>query len=192
LERGLNNIAVTATRVASQVEELMDIASLQAGQVLKLNQTPRDLLPLVQRVVESCQQLSTWHTITLTTTEEHLRCHVDELRLERVFGNLLTNAIKYSPQGGDVQVRVVQETHEGQTWAVLSITDHGVGIPGEDLPTIFDAFRRGSNVSNSIAGTGLGLASARQIIEQHGGTIAVQSEVEAGSTFTIWLPSLDT
>jgi signal transduction histidine kinase len=104
-----------------------------------------------------------------------------------VLNNLVGNAIKYSPEGGPVRINV-RMSEEGEPAALLTIQDQGIGIPPADLPRIFDRFHRGDNVSGHIGGTGIGLTSARQIIEQHGGTISVRSELGRGSTFDVWLP----
>jgi signal transduction histidine kinase len=106
-----------------------------------------------------------------------------------VLGNLLGNAVKYSPAGGEVAVRVVRERDAGgRAWAVVAVRDQGIGIPVADLPHVFERYRRGSNVGGRIVGSGVGLAGARQIVEQHGGTIAVASEEGRGSTFSLRLP----
>ena len=112
----------------------------------------------------------------------------DPDRLEQVLGNLLTNAIKYSPDGGTVDVTLATVEDEAGVWAHLSVRDRGLGIPADDLPRLFERFHRGGNVAGRIAGNGLGLAGAHQIVRQHGGTIAVDSEMGRGSTFTVRLP----
>ncbi|HEX3640805.1 MAG TPA: ATP-binding protein, partial [Ktedonobacteraceae bacterium] len=112
----------------------------------------------------------------------------DHVRLERVCTNLLSNAIKYSPQGETVTIAVSKVENESKSWAKLTVQDQGVGIPAEEVPHIFEPFYRASNIVDRIAGTGIGLASVSQIIEQHGGTITVQSEVGVGTTFIIYLP----
>ncbi len=112
----------------------------------------------------------------------------DASRLERVIGNLLANALKYSAQDSTITMAVEQEQAEGGTWAIVKVRDQGIGIPAKDLPCIFEQFYRASNVDGQIRGIGLGLASARQIVEQHGGTITVVSEEAIGSTFTVRLP----
>jgi len=78
--------------------------------------------------------------------------------------------------------------HRDASWGVLSVEDYGIGIPAADQPRIFERYRRGSNVAGRIAGWGLGLSGARGIVEQHGGTITVQSTEGEGSTFVIRLP----
>jgi signal transduction histidine kinase len=102
--------------------------------------------------------------------------------------NLLSNAIKYSPAGGPVLVTVAREQIDGGAYAVLAVQDHGVGIPAADLSHIFERFHRASNVQGRISGTGIGLASARQIVEQHGGDLTVRSTEGQGSVFTVLLP----
>jgi signal transduction histidine kinase len=98
--------------------------------------------------------------------------------------NLLANAIKYSPRGGPIHVTVKPDGPS----AVLVVHDEGVGIPHDELPHIFDRFHRGANVVGRFRGIGLGLASARELVEPHGGTISAESEYGRGSTFTVRLP----
>jgi signal transduction histidine kinase len=104
--------------------------------------------------------------------------------LGRVLDNLLDNAVKFSPRGGTVEVTLGCEGHQ----AVLTVADRGEGIPATDLPHIFERFRRGRNVEGRIPGTGIGLAGVQSIVEQHRGTISVESQVGVGTTFTIRLP----
>src|SRR5262249_56718819 len=98
-------------------------------------------------------------------------------------------AIKYSPQGGDVDLRVWSERAEGRSWAILQVRDHGMGIPAADLPRVFTWFFRGDNVAERVPGSGIGLAGAAEIIAQHGGTIDVESQEGVGSAFAVRLPS---
>jgi signal transduction histidine kinase len=109
----------------------------------------------------------------------------DEVRLGRVLDNLLDNAVKYSPRGGAVNVSIAMEKDQ---LAVLSVSDRGEGIPDADLPHIFERFQRGQNVKGRIPGTGIGLAGVQRIVQEHQGTIDVDSQVGVGTTFTIRLP----
>jgi signal transduction histidine kinase len=103
--------------------------------------------------------------------------------MEQVLNNLLGNAAKYSPESSDVEV--VLECADAN--AVVSVTDHGIGIAPSDRSKIFEPFRRGKNVGN-IGGSGLGLSVARKIVAAHGGTIDVRSDPGSGSVFTVRLP----
>jgi signal transduction histidine kinase len=107
----------------------------------------------------------------------------DAMRLRQAFGNLLSNSIKYSRDGQAVVVRALAVDRQ----AVISFVDWGLGIPREDLPQIAEPFFR-SESSEGVPGTGLGLAIAKQMIELHGGRLAVESELGSGSTFTVYLP----
>jgi signal transduction histidine kinase len=105
-----------------------------------------------------------------------------------VLGNLLGNALKYSPGGGVILISVRRTTTADGAWASLSVRDPGIGIPAADVSRIFEAFQRGANVANRIPGTGIGLASALRIARAHGGNLTVESVEGAGSTFTLRLP----
>jgi signal transduction histidine kinase len=109
----------------------------------------------------------------------------DPHRLGQVLANLLTNALKYSPEGASVTVRVTRRDDE----AVLSVEDRGVGIPPDALPHLFDRFYRVRRTSGRVQGLGLGLYISRRIVDAHGGRIQVTSEPGCGSTFTIALPT---
>ena len=112
----------------------------------------------------------------------------DADRLTRVLENLVANAVKYSPAGSTVVVRVDFEEAPNGPLAVLSVADQGVGIPAADLPHIFERFRRGGNVAGRIAGSGLGLWGSQRIVAQHGGTITIDSAEGSGTTVTVRLP----
>jgi signal transduction histidine kinase len=121
--------------------------------------------------------------IDFSGTNRRVEADVDPKLLRRALNNLLNNAIKYSPD--DKPITVSLEVVEGE--AVIRISDQGIGIPEDDLRHLFEPFHRAANVGK-IQGTGLGLAIARQAIELHGGTIAVDSTVGVGTTFTVRLP----
>ncbi len=102
---------------------------------------------------------------------------------------MLRNAIKYSPQGGEIAIELAYELSGASGWAVIkSCATRASASRPDDLPRIFERFHRGGNVAGQIQGTGIGLSSALQIVEQHGGTISVVSEERVGSIFTVRLP----
>lgn len=108
-------------------------------------------------------------------------------QIERVLVNLLDNAIKYSPGGGEIVISIATAPE----WAEMTVRDRGVGIPAIDLPRLFEPLHRASNVRDSFPGTGIGLAGAKRIVEQHAGTIAVASVEGAGSAFVVRLPLVE-
>lgn len=186
----LSMICDMVGQMNGQLEDLLDVARLRAGQKLILNLQPLDLVALVQEVVKATQATTNRHQIQLTLPDSGILCLGDQRRLMLVCENLLGNAVTYSPAGGPIMVQISSAADEAGTWAVVSVQDSGIGIPAADLPQIFERFYRGDNVAGRIAGTGLGLASARQIVEQHKGRIQVESVEGQGSIFTFYLSAL--
>jgi PAS domain S-box-containing protein len=189
LETALDSIDNATTRMMNLLEELADVMRLRAGQEIDLHRALTDLVAVTRRVSDEHARISERHQIRVLADVAELIGFWDGARLERVLGNLLGNAIKYSPEGGEITVRLMrQETAAGPV-AVLSVEDRGVGIPPRDLDLVFERFRRAGNVEN-IAGSGIGLAGAKRIVELHHGTIGVTSVEGEGSIFTVQLPIL--
>jgi signal transduction histidine kinase len=114
---------------------------------------------------------------------------VDPQQITHVFNNLIANAIRYTPEGGRVIVSTNREEVNGRAWATVAVADTGIGIPEEELSHIFERFFRGEKPRKmQVSGTGLGLTIVKEIVELHGGRVTVESQVDEGSTFTIWLP----
>jgi signal transduction histidine kinase len=187
LRSGLESIDTASVRMTRLIDELADVMRLRAGQEIELRRESADLVALAQRTADEQGRLTERHTIRLVSAVPELIGFWDGPRLERVLGNLLGNAIKYSPEGGEITIRIAREGNGDTDTAILSVEDHGVGIPPGDLHLVFERFRRAENVQ-SIAGSGIGLAGTRRIVELHGGTIAVTSIEGEGSTFTVRLP----
>jgi signal transduction histidine kinase len=185
---GLASIDARVNKMTALIDELLDMARLQIGQPLELDRQPTDLVALAHQVADVYQRATESHQIVIEAAAPELVGHWDAVRLERVLGNLLANAIKYTPDGGRITLSVTWEEAADGDWAVLAVQDQGVGIPSGDLPRIFERFFRAGNVAGQIQGAGLGLASARQVVEQHGGTITVDSQEGVGSTFSVRLP----
>ena len=185
---GLTAVDGATGRMVALIDEMMDAAHLRAERALDLDVGLTDLVALAVAAAEEVRRSTTRHAIRVVPAAPELVGAWDEARLRRVLGNLLGNAVKYSPRGGAVTVRVGRADGDDGPWAVVTVTDEGLGIPAADLPHLFERFRRGGNVTGNIAGTGIGLAGARQIVEQHGGTMSVESVEGAGATFTVRLP----
>jgi PAS domain S-box-containing protein len=190
LVHDLDVILTSSAGLASQLEELQDVARLRSGQSLELSFQITDLVTLTRETVASAQATTGHHRIRFHAADADLAGRYDAVRIRRVLDNLLANAIKYSPRGGSIDVLLHREDPPDAdvALATLVVRDEGVGIPAADLGHVFERFHRGSNVAGRIAGTGIGLSGARQIVEQHGGSITVESEENHGSTFTVTLP----
>jgi PAS domain S-box-containing protein len=186
---GLRAIDQTATRLTAMINELLDVARLQMGRPLRLDRQPGDLGEVARQVVAELQPSTDRHEIEIQARTEQTVGWWDRPRLERVVTNLVSNAIKFSPEGGRVTLIVRGEEREGEPWVALEVHDEGIGIPPDDIPRIFERFYRGSNAAGAIEGTGLGLAGARHIAEQHGGQLMVESQQRHGSVFTLLLPT---
>ena len=185
--RTLNIILTQATRLNKLIGALLDISRLENGN-LSIQPEALDLANLVRRLVDERQITLDRHVVEFADYPDPLILFGDELRLEQVIQNLIQNAIKYSPKGGVVQVKVGMEEKS----AYITVTDHGMGIPQEALPHLFDRFYRASNVNEgNIVGMGLGLSVVKEIVALHGGTIEVSSTEGVGSTFTVKLPLHD-
>ena len=185
---GLRSIDQATRRLAGMVNELLDVARLQMGRPIELDPRPMDLAVLARQSAADLQLSTDRHEIVVERAADSMMGAWDRERIERVLVNLLTNAIKYSPEGGAVVLALDRELVGDREWALLSVRDRGIGIPESDIPHVFERFYRGSNVAGRIEGAGIGLSGARQIVEQHGGSIEVHSVEGEGSTFTVRLP----
>jgi signal transduction histidine kinase len=189
LLRPLERVGRAASKMSAMVGELIDVARLQAGEPLTLDRQPLDLVELAQGVIEEVRLGAHDRAIWVTAPEPTLMGRWDRARIERVIANLVSNALKYSPGGDDIEVGVARaDRAEGGADAIVVVRDRGLGIPARELPYVFEWFRRASNVEGRIQGSGVGLASARMIVEQHGGSITAESREGEGSTFTVRLP----
>jgi signal transduction histidine kinase len=188
LQDSLDAIEATADQMAGQIDELLHVTQAQSGEATPLRARRTDLTALLTSVLAGHEHLLAGHRLHLDAPSEPVLADVDATQLRRVGNNLVSNAIKYSPDGGEIIVTLWSEHAGGQDWAVFSIQDQGIGIPAADLPSIFSGFFRGSNVDAEIGGFGLGLAGVHQIVTQHGGRIEVDGTVGTGTTFTVRLP----
>jgi signal transduction histidine kinase len=184
----LTRIEEQTALMARMIDDLLDLARIEAGRPLELRREICDLVALVQTWAADLQRTAPQHQLLVIAEDGPVVGSLDAARVERVVQNLLTNAVKYSPAGGDVEVTLRAERRSDGDWVELTVRDSGIGIPADDLPRIFERFYRAGNVGENLRGNGLGLAGARQIVEQHGGEIGVTSEPGAGTTFTVRLP----
>jgi signal transduction histidine kinase len=169
-------------RLTQLVQELLEVSRLQLGR-LALRRQRFELGELVADVLERMQGVSSRHRLVLHQ-EGHVFVDADRERIDQVLVNLFDNAIKYSPEGGDIEVRVAIREGSG----VVSIRDPGMGIPKERQGQLFERFYRAhAGLESDRGGMGIGLNLSEQIVQRHGGRIWFESEVGKGSTFSFSL-----
>lgn len=178
--RSLDIIDRQITKLARLVVQLLDTVRIESGRV-ELQLAPTDLVAVVRDVAEEARTLSDRHEISVTAPRE-LTALVDAMRIEQVLLNLLDNAVKFTPDGGTIQVHL---EHTGAN-AVLSVRDHGLGVPPEHRNKLFDRFYQ---AHPDRSGMGLGLYITRQIVERHGGTIYAESPAGGGTRFVVSIPT---
>jgi len=187
-KRALEGLDLATVRLSDLTDELLDMARLQAGQ-LELHCEPTDLVVLAQRVVTRRQMTTDRHAIFFIPSVEHLVRQIDPRRMEQVLINLIDNAIKYSPEGGPIEVTIGEDVERQE--ALLSVRDSGIGIPAQQQVQVFNRFVQADNArAYGIEGAGLGLYLCRALVERHGGRIWFESVEGQGSTFFIALPVL--
>lgn len=177
------------TRLAFLSDLVNDLLALAAAQSADLQEKPipMNLVAAVQRVTDhlTAESRAKGVNLVLDAPDAAILVRATDQGLARIFGNLVGNAVKYTPQGGTVTVRVRAE----ETGAVVTVADTGIGIPEQDLPSLWKEFYRASNARGSeIQGTGLGLSIVRRLVTGFGGLVGVSSKVGEGTTFTVGLP----
>jgi PAS domain S-box-containing protein len=183
--RALDAIERNARVQAKLVADLLDVSRIVSGKLV-IEPARVDLGAAVQAAVEVARDAATAKGLALEATAEAVAVRGDPTRLQQIFGNLLANAIKFTPEGGRITVGVRRVGAEAE----VTVSDTGIGIPRDVLPYVFDRFRQGdSTTTRRYGGLGLGLAIARHLVEAHGGTIAAESGDELpGSVFRVRLP----
>lgn len=188
----LQRMARVVNRVSLMVDDLVDVA-LVAEKRLTLNRAAMDLVALAREVVEEQAAGNQRHTIILQPSVSRLAGTWDRNRLERVLANLIANAVKFSPEGSAIEVRVWREVAQpggaSESYARVSVTDHGRGIPPEHLAHLFEWYFRTPESIGQTQGSGIGLAISRELLVAHGGRIWAESAGPGqGSTFHLALP----
>ncbi|MGE5690504.1 MAG: ATP-binding protein [Pseudomonadota bacterium] len=182
--RYLEIIDQQGKRLAALLDDFLDVQRIEEGR-LELVHERVDVSALLREQVQLYEAQSTEHALALRLPASSLLVEGDGDRLAQVIGNLLSNAIKYSPTGGRIEV----EGDRADGRVRLRVRDHGLGIPEGQHDRIFTKFFRGDAAASGIAGSGLGLAFARAVVEAHGGSIGFRSAAGRGSTFWVELPA---
>lgn len=181
----IRSIESSVQRMTRMLDRVLLIGKVEAH-MLEFNPEKVDLVALCHNMVDEARTQLPDSTCTVhTTIADGIGWGVyDEKLLGHIFGNLLSNALKYSPDGGTVRFTV----HARDGGAKFEVADEGIGIPADEIPHLFGSFHRASNVGG-IQGTGLGLAIVKNAVDKHGGRITVTSTPGEGTRFTVWLPS---
>jgi len=168
------------------INELLDLARIEARQGMDLKIVPCDLPALIDQTVKGLMLKGSERQVTVRDLPA-TRVLVDAEKLQIALNNLLSNAFKYSPDGGEVSVGARLDVRQGAPFAVIEITDHGLGMKPEQLARAFERFYRADTTGN-IPGTGLGLSMVKEIITLLNGHIELQSEFGQGTTARVWVP----
>jgi two-component system phosphate regulon sensor histidine kinase PhoR len=168
------------------IKDLLDLSKIEAGKMVQYKE-PLSLQEIIEKVVELMKAEAEVKKIDVqwSTPEKLPRIQADRNSMEGIFTNLISNAIKYTSEGGKVWITLSEEG----SFVKAMVSDTGIGIKKEDLPRIFDKFYRVKTAeTRQIVGTGLGLSIVKSIVDAHLGSISVESEEGKGSTFTVLLP----
>ncbi len=182
-QRLLGIIEDKTRHLSKLVDDMLTFDQLELDKA-KFNPTPLDLLQFFSTLIEEQRQTaSDRHELIFKKTGNYHGFWGDRGLLRLIFTNLMSNAIKYSPQGGNVEFHLIGKKSK----VIFYVKDEGIGVPLQDRENLFQSFSRGSNV-DTIPGTGLGLAIAKACVELHGGSIALESQVGQGTKVTVSLP----
>jgi signal transduction histidine kinase len=185
-QKYVDMLRVNAERITDFTNQFLDLAKFEAGR-MQFRQEPTRVPALVEKAVENARVHAEAHqiTIALRAQDDLPELRVDPEKISQVVSNLLSNAVKYTPDGGQVEVAV----EKGERGVRILVKDSGAGIDPEDVPHLFTKFYQAKNAGKArTKGTGIGLALVKAIVDGHGGTLRVESEVGKGSTFGVELP----
>jgi len=184
----IHRAQMSVTQITDLVNDLLELGRVEAGLDIAKEDTP--LTVLARYAIEGLRGSAEAKEITLEVNLQEFAPLVngDPVRLRQMIGNLLDNAIKYTPENGVVRLAVEAEGDQ----VILRISDTGMGIPQADQPYLFDKFFRASNIPEDLPGTGLGLSIVKSIVDNHGGRIWVDSKSGEGATFTVVLQAVET
>ncbi|MDZ8078230.1 MAG: GAF domain-containing sensor histidine kinase [Nostoc sp. DcaGUA01] len=185
----LQTIHDSGEHLLEMINDILDLSQIEAGKAA-LNISEFSLVNVAQRTIESLQQKATSQQVNLKLDlqidPQRDRFIADSERVEQIVWNLLTNAIKFTPENGSVTLRLWVEDDT----AIFQVEDTGIGIPEEQLPLLFEKFQQlDTPYRRRYEGTGLGLALTKQLVELHRGRIEVESTVSVGSIFSVWIPT---
>ncbi len=191
-EKGKLQVALrNAGRLLNLINQLLDLSKIEAGG-MELRAESQNVVSFLKNIASAFESLAQQRAIALTFESEADRILVvfEQDKMEKIFYNLLSNALKFTPRGGKITIRV-EVTPPGGDFVQIVVRDSGIGISQREIPHIFDRFYQAGNAGTTVhEGTGIGLALAKELVELHGGSITVTSEEGVGTTFVVRLPKL--
>jgi signal transduction histidine kinase len=184
----LNRMTDQAERMLGMIEQLLDLRRMEAG-LLTLEVSHFDLSDVVRRLAHEIELTTVSHVFTIETPGKTM-VRADRRRIEEVITNLLDNAVKYSPRGGSIRIRVYYDLASKRSEnVVVAVLDEGPGVPRNDRERIFERFFQASErLHKGRAGLGLGLYISRELVRRHGGDVWLESDPGHGATFLVRLP----
>lgn len=175
-----------SVQMSSIINELLDLTRIEARRGLDFDTKPLDLNGLVSEVVHDFKYAGDSRTPTITLSGEQAEIVGDQRKLTQAIANVLSNAYKYSPDGGEISINVSAKQFHRPGYAI-DVTDHGIGMSQDTLPKVCERFFRADS-SGSILGTGLGMSIVKEIVALHGGQLNISSSLGIGTNVSIWLP----
>jgi two-component system CheB/CheR fusion protein len=189
VEQAQATVKAQIEQMVRLIDDLLDVSRISRNK-LELRRARVELAPIIRQAVEACRHLAAKadHDVSLTLPPETIHLHADMVRLVQVFGNLLTNACKYTEPGGKIGLTVERQGSD----AVVTVKDTGVGIPADMLAKVFDMFTQiDRSLERSQGGLGIGLSLVKRLVEMHEGSVSAHSDGQGrGSEFVVRLPVL--
>jgi signal transduction histidine kinase len=172
-------------RLQRLIEDLLNVSRIESGRALQMNWSVFEPLPVIQKVLHAQASYTDRHNFVLEASGDLAPMLGDSDKFDQILTNLISNAIKYSPNGGDVTVAIRSDEH----MLHLEVRDKGIGIPADKIGRVFEKFERvDDRDTRQAGGTGIGLFLVKHLVERHEGTIRIESELGVGSNFIVELP----
>ncbi len=190
LRKTFENIQRQARQLLKLINQLLDLSKIESGK-LALKLAFGDIIPFLRGFLASFESLAQQRAIQFSFSSEadSIFLYYDQEKIEHILGNLISNALKFTPKGGVVGIRVSKENKAGSTNLRIDVQDSGIGMAAEEVPHVFDRFYQAENPdTRQFEGTGIGLSLTKELTELHGGKIEVATKKGKGSTFSILLP----
>ena len=171
--------------LSSLINDLLDLSRIESGRGFKITKAPTDIGGIILENIDIFKHQTDKHTFKVNIPDDLVKIEADKDKISQVIENLISNALKFSPEGGEITVSIKEAKDEIK----VNVSDNGIGIPEKDLLHVFEKFYRAENASSeAIGGTGLGLAIVKYIVEHHAGRIWAESELGKGTTLSFTLP----